>query len=85
MRRSRTAEGDAGGASLTDQANKMANSVDTNKQLRKSYNPVNFASVREYDQSRVIGARTLERRPDKSLSAPLHPTLFEKATKKSGS
>jgi hypothetical protein len=35
-RRSGAVEGDAGGGSVTDQANKMANSVDTNKRLRKT-------------------------------------------------
>jgi hypothetical protein len=57
MRRSGAVEGDAGGGSITDQANKMANSVDTNKQLRKTYNPVNVASVRRFDQARAAGAR----------------------------
>jgi hypothetical protein len=57
MRRSGAIEGDAGGGSITDQANKMANSVDSNKRLRKTYNPVNVPSVRQYDKARVIGAK----------------------------
>ncbi|MBR1150138.1 hypothetical protein [Bradyrhizobium sp. JYMT SZCCT0428] len=60
MRRSGGVEGDAGGGSVEDQSNKMANTVDRNKQLRKAYNPVNIASVRRFDEARAIGARKLE-------------------------
>lgn len=60
MRRSGAVEGDAGGATIEDQSNKMANTVDRNRQLRKTYNPVNVASVRRFDEARVIGARKLE-------------------------
>jgi hypothetical protein len=56
MRRSGAVEGDAGGGSVEDQANKMANTVDRNKQLRKTYNPVNIPSVRRFDQARAIGS-----------------------------
>ena len=59
IRRSGAIEGDAGGASIEDQSNKMANTVDRNKQLRKTYNPVNVPSVRRFDQARVIGVTKL--------------------------
>ena len=57
MRRSGAIEGDAGGASEADQSNKMANSIDANKRLRKTYNPVNVASVRRFDQARIAAPR----------------------------
>jgi hypothetical protein len=60
MRRSGAVEGDAGGGSIEDQSNKMANTVDTNKRLRETYNPVNVVSVRRFDEARAIGARKLE-------------------------
>lgn len=78
MRRSGAIEGDAGGGSVTDQANKMANSVDTNKQLRKTYNPVNVASVRRFDEARAIGAKKLEQKPSESVTAPALVTLLAK-------
>jgi hypothetical protein len=77
MRRSGAVEGDAGGGSVTDQANKMANSVDTNKRLRKTYNPVNVPSVRRFDEARQKGAKVLERKPIKSVTAPDFVTLLE--------
>jgi hypothetical protein len=77
MRRSGAVEGDAGGGSVTDQANKMANSVDTNKQLRKTYNPTNVASVRRFDEARAVGARLLEQNRAKSVTAPDLVTLLE--------
>lgn len=60
MRRSGAVEGDAGGATVEDQSNKMANTVDRNNQLRKAYNPVNVASIRRFDQARIIGAKKLK-------------------------
>jgi hypothetical protein len=53
MRRSRALEGDAGGGSVEDQSNKMANTVDRNKRLRQTYNPVNVASARQFDEARA--------------------------------
>ncbi|MFK4724881.1 hypothetical protein ABIE89_005981 [Bradyrhizobium niftali] len=38
----------------------MANSIDTNKRLRKTYNPVNAASVRRFDQARSREQRCCE-------------------------
>lgn len=77
MRRSGGVEGDAGGGSIEDQSNKMANTVDRNKQLRKTYNPVNVASVRRFDEARVIGARKLEQRASESVTTPSLVTLLK--------
>jgi hypothetical protein len=77
MRRSGAVEGDAGGGSVEDQANKMANTVDSNKQLRKTYNPVNRASVQRFDEARAKGAKILEQRAAKSVTAPPLVTLLE--------
>jgi hypothetical protein len=79
MRRSGAVEGDAGGGSEADQSNKMANSIATNKRLRKTYNPVNVASVRRFDEARVAGAKKLEHKPDESVRAPVLLTLFQKS------
>jgi len=71
MRRSGAVEGDAGGGSLTDQSNKMANTVATNAKLRKAYNPVNVASVRRFDEARELGDKRLrEQGPIKSVIGP---------------
>jgi hypothetical protein len=83
VRRSGAVEGDAGGGSVTDQANKMANSVDTNKRLRKTYNPTNVASVRRFDEARTVGAKLLEQRPDKSVTSALVTLLKERKPAKS--
>jgi hypothetical protein len=48
-----------GGGSVEDQSNKMANTIDRNKKLRKTYNPVNVVSVRRFDEARAIGAKKL--------------------------
>jgi hypothetical protein len=78
MRRSGAVEGDAGGASIEDQANKMANTVDRNKQLRKTYNPHNVVSVRRYDDARVVGAQKLEeQRASKSVTSTPLVTLLK--------
>jgi hypothetical protein len=77
MRRSGAVEGDAGGGGIEDQSNKMANTVDHNKQLRKTYNPVNVASVRRFDEARVVGARKLERRASESVTTPPLVTLLK--------
>jgi hypothetical protein len=53
-----------GGDSVTDQANKMANSA--NNQLRKTCNPVNVASVRRYDHARATGTKVLEKKPSEN-------------------
>jgi len=78
MRRSGAVEGDAGGGSIEDQANKMANTVDRNKQLRKTYNRVNIASVRRFDEARAIGAQRLEeQRASKSVTSTPLVTLLK--------
>jgi hypothetical protein len=80
MRRSGAVEGDAGGATIEDQSNKMANTVDRNKQLRKAYNPVNVASVRRFDEARIIGAKKLqaaEQKAAESVTLPLLVTLLK--------
>ncbi len=82
MRSSGAVEGDAGGGSVTDQSNKMANTVAANNRLRKTYNPINAAGVRRFDQARMAGAAKLkEHKPDKSVRTPVLLTLFEKAAK----
>jgi hypothetical protein len=80
MRRSGGVEGDAGGGSVEDQSNKMANTVDRNKQLRKVYNPVNVVSVRRFDQARAIGAKKMEQRAAESVTAPTLVTLLKVGT-----
>jgi hypothetical protein len=77
IRRSGAVQGDAGGGSVTDQANKMANTVDTNKRLRKTYNPTHVASVRRFDEARATGARLLEQRPDESVTSTALVTLLK--------
>jgi hypothetical protein len=77
MRRAGAIEGDAGGGSVTDQSNKMANTVATNNNLRKTYNPVNVASVRRFDEARTIGAKKLEQKPSESVTAPALVTLLQ--------
>jgi hypothetical protein len=72
MRRSGAVEGDAGGGPVEDQSNKMANTVDRNKRLRQTYNPVNIASARRFDEARAKGASKLEQTEAKSIpSTPL--------------
>jgi hypothetical protein len=70
MRRSGAYEGDTGGGTVEDQSNKMANTVNRNTRLRKTYNPVNVSSVRRFDEVRAAGARILEQKPTKSICAP---------------
>jgi hypothetical protein len=60
MRRPGAVEGAPVADRRADQSNKMANSIATNKRLRKTYNPVNVASVRRFDEARVAGAKKLE-------------------------
>jgi hypothetical protein len=71
MRRSGAVEGDAGGGSVEDQSNKMANTINRNNKLRKAYNPVNVVSARRFDEARVKGAKLLEQKATESI--PLTP------------
>jgi len=69
MRRSGAVEGDAGGAELTDQSNKMANTVAASSRLRKTYNPVNVVSARRFDEARERGRKAKEeQKPIKSVT-----------------
>ena len=77
MQRSGAVEGDAGGGSVTDQSNKMANTVAANNRLRKAYNPTNIVSARRFDEARVKGAKLLEQNRTKSVTAPDLVTLLE--------
>lgn len=77
MRRTGAVEGDAGGGSLADQSNKMANTVATNSRLRKVYNPTNVVSARRFDEARVVGAKLLEQNRAKSVTAPDLVTLLK--------
>lgn len=77
MRRSGAVEGDAGGGSVTDQSNKMANTVSASNRLRKTYNPTNVVSARRFDQARAVGARLLEQNREKSVTAPDLVTLLD--------
>jgi hypothetical protein len=78
MRRSGAVEGDAGGGTVADQSNKMANTVSTNNRLRKVYNPVNVPSVRRFDEARTAGAKRLERKAAESISAEPLEILLRK-------
>jgi hypothetical protein len=78
MRRSGAVEGDARGATVADQSNKMANTVSTNNRLRKTYNPVNVPSVRRFDDNRTVGAKRLERKPSESISSEPQEILLGK-------
>jgi hypothetical protein len=79
MRRSGAVEGDLGGATVEDQSHKMANTIDRNKQLRKTYNPVNVVSARRFDEARAKGAKLLEQKPDESVTATALVTLLDAA------
>lgn len=76
MRRSGAIEGDVGGATVEDQSNKMANTIATNKRLRRTYNPVNVFSARRFDKARAVGAKLLEQKPDESISTPASEILL---------
>jgi hypothetical protein len=78
MRRSGAVEGDAGGGSVEDQSNKMANTINRNERLRKTYNPVNVASARRFDEARAKGAKKLERKETESFPITPLGKLLEK-------
>jgi hypothetical protein len=81
MRRSGPVEGDARGGSVEDQSNKMANTIDRNKQLRKTYNPVNATSARRFDEARAKGAKKLEQKQPESFPVmPLGKLLEDRKT-----
>lgn len=64
MRRSGAVEADAGGATVEDLSNKMANTINASARLRKTYTPVNVVSALRVDEARERGR---ERKPDKSV------------------
>jgi len=55
----------------------QANSVDTNKRLRKTYNPTNVAGVRRFDEARTVGARLLEQNRSKTVTPTALVTLLK--------
>ena len=59
IRRSVALEMLAGGASLTQMAPKLANSIDANKELADTYLPLREASIRPADAARKIGRRNI--------------------------
>ena len=77
IRSSGAVEGDAGGGSVTDQSNKMANTVAADNRLRKTYNPTNVVSARRFYRARVTCARLLEQSRAKSVTAPDLVTLLD--------
>jgi hypothetical protein len=81
MRRSGAVEGDAGGGSVTDQSNKMANTVSASNRLRKTYNPTNVPSVRRFDEAREIGAQKLEQKTHESVTTAPRVTLLTERRK----
>jgi hypothetical protein len=56
VQRSGAVEGDTGGNTVEHQSNKMANTVNGDARLRKTFNPVNVASVRRFDEAWAKGA-----------------------------
>jgi hypothetical protein len=66
----RAANTNIASGTVEDQSNKMANTVNRNTRLRKTYNPVNVSSVRRFDEARAAGARILEQKPTKSICTP---------------
>lgn len=55
FRRSGAIEAKAGAVDPAALADKMANSIDTNRQLQATYMPMNLTSVRSADGSRMVG------------------------------
>jgi len=70
MRRSGLMEADAGGATAEVMSNKAANTMDANKRLKKTYNPVNLPSVRSADAHRLVGREKLKKLNGKKLAKP---------------
>jgi integrase len=69
MRRSGAVESMAGGASAEAMSTKLANSMDQNRSLWRTYLPVDKATVRSVDEARRIGRQKLrtEQKADKKL------------------
>lgn len=62
MRRSGAIEANAGGASPSNTAAKMANSISSANAIHKTYQPVDLESVRQADEARIIGRRRIRDR-----------------------
>jgi hypothetical protein len=80
FRRSGAVEATAGRVDPAALANKLANTVDTNKRIHQTYNPVNVVSVRRFDEARIIGAKKLEQAEQngtESVTLPLLVTLLK--------
>ena len=45
--------------------------------MRQTFNPPNVTPVRRFDESRVIGAKKSEQKPDKSVREPVLVTLLK--------
>jgi hypothetical protein len=56
----------------------MANTVDRNKRLRQTYNPVNVASIRRFDAARAKGAKLLEQKGVESIAITPLAILLER-------
>jgi hypothetical protein len=61
MRRSGAVESLAGGASTEAMSAKLANSIDQNKTLQRTYLPVDPATVAAVDAARVLGRQRLRK------------------------
>jgi hypothetical protein len=59
VRRSASTEALAGGASAEQIGSKMANSIATNRELERTYLPVDNAVVRLVDNARLVGRRAI--------------------------
>ncbi|MHA6684202.1 hypothetical protein [Mesorhizobium sp. A556] len=62
MRRSGAIEAQAGGATTSETAAKMANSISTSNALHKTYQPVDLETVRQADAARRLGRTRLRAR-----------------------
>ncbi len=67
MRRSGAVEANAGDASDESVSAKLANSIATNRALRKIYLPVNLAAVEIADRARIVGRGRLRNKPASKL------------------
>ena len=71
MRRSGAVEGDAGGTRSPINLTRWPTPVAASSKLRKTYNPVNVPSVRQFDEARERGREAMqEQKPTKSVVKP---------------
>jgi hypothetical protein len=76
MRRSGAVEGDAGGGTVADQSNKMANTVCGKPTIRSTW-PASADSMKPG----AAGAKALEQKPSESVIKPDLMTLLERAVR----